>query len=192
MRTRPFDGPAHQRRNGRPESITRRGLRRFDRCGNRQRRVGSTRRRDPLIALVRIAGFEVRLELQRPGPDVPRSIRRLRRQQELQACLIHPMRRRHSGLVQREQRQAGRVGVRRQRRELREAAVGLLERLQIASGAVDRPGIGARPLQPEDLEGMLLRARRLGAQEPLARLGDSGRGVDNIARRDRRPSTHEP
>src|SRR6266849_9173579 len=52
----------------------------FDRSGNCQRGIRRRRGGDPLIVLVRIAALKIRLNRERTCLDVPRAVRRLRRQ----------------------------------------------------------------------------------------------------------------
>src|SRR6185503_11185980 len=79
--------------------------------GNRKNGVRSACGRDPLVVLVRIAGLEIRLELERAALHVPGPVGSLRGEQELQAGLIDPMRWSHTGFVQRKEREACGVGV---------------------------------------------------------------------------------
>ncbi len=72
---------------------------------------------------------------------MPRAIRRLRRQEILQAFAIDIVAGGHTGLVQRVQGDAGRIGVGGHRRQLAPASVRALQGLQPADGARDRRAI---------------------------------------------------
>jgi hypothetical protein len=98
----------------------------------------------------RVSAF--RLKDERAALDVPRPVRGLRGQEVLQSGLIRRLLRRHVGFGQREQRDPGRVGIRRQGRKLRPAAVGALQRLERARRRVDRTAVGFRPFQTEQLK----------------------------------------
>lgn len=77
-----------------------------------------------MIVPVRETGIEVRLEGRRSTPHVPRSIRELRSQQKPDAAIERRIAAcDHAGLGEGGQRLAGRVGIARERWDLRPASI---------------------------------------------------------------------
>ena len=141
----------------------------FRRRDVRQRHRRPVRRggRDELVAPVREAGLEMRLNGQRPRAHVPRAVGELRLQQEINAACVRRIDdRQRAAFGERDERLAGRVGIASERRQLRASAVGALLCDDCRGRGLQRRLWRAGPVQTQQAERVVLRGTRRRLRDP--------------------------